>query len=307
MTTQDLRLESALAEMTSLLTHFTAAGDGPQATPVRGLTVYRASAPSQRLHGVHASPCVCVIAQGAKRVMLGEEVYLYDRARYLAAAMNLPVSGQIIEASPEKPYLALKLDVTPQEIAAIILEAKLPGPSDAPSGRAVVTSRVDADLAEAFVRLLRLVHAKEDVPALEPGFRREILYRMLKGDEGRNLRQIAMSAAHSTRIAKAIEWLRLNYTRPLRVEDLAAQASMSTSSFHEHFRAVTAMSPLQFQKQLRLQQARQLLVSEALDAATAGHRVGYESPSQFSREYSRLFGVPPATDRRRLAPQREVV
>ena len=306
MTTQDLRLESALAEMAGLLTRFTAPGDGPRTTAVHGLTVYRATAPTQRLHGVHSSPCVCVIAQGAKRVMLGEEVYLYDRARYLAAAMNLPVSGQIIEASAQKPYLALKLDVTPQEIAAIILESKLPEPGAA-SGRAVVTSRVDANLAEAFVRLLRLVDSPEDVPALEPVMRREILYRMLKGDEGRNLRQIAMSAAHSTRIARAIEWLRLNYTRPLRVEELAAQANMSTSSFHEHFRAVTAMSPLQFQKQLRLQEARQLLISEALDAATAGHRVGYESPSQFSREYSRLFGAPPATDRRRLAPQREVI
>jgi AraC-like DNA-binding protein len=307
MTTQDLRLETALADMTGLLTRFTEAGEGPQATPVRSLTVYRADAPSQRLHGVHSSPCVCVIAQGAKRAMLGEEVYLYDRARYLAAGMNLPVSGQIIEASPAKPYLALKLDVTPQEIAAIILEAKLPEPPDAAPGRAMVTSRVDANLAEAFVRLLRLADSPEDIPALEPVMRREILYRMLKGDEGRNLRQIAMSAAHSTRIAKSIEWLRQNYTRPLRVEELAAQASMSTSSFHEHFRAVTAMSPLQFQKQLRLQEARQLLISEALDAATAGHRVGYESPSQFSREYSRLFGAPPATDRRRLAPQREVI
>jgi transcriptional regulator GlxA family with amidase domain len=156
----------------------------------------------------------------------------------------------------------------------------------------MVTSRVDANLAEAFVRMLRLADSPEDIPALEPVMRREILYRMLKGDEGRNLRQIAMSAAHSNRIAKAIEWLRQNYTRPLR---------------NEHFRAVTAMSPLQFQKQLRLQEARQLLISEALDAATAGHRVGYESPSQFSREYSRLFGAPPATDRRRLAPQREVI
>jgi AraC-like DNA-binding protein len=307
MTTQDVRLEAALAEMAGLLTRFTEAAAGPRATPVRALTVYRADAPTQRLHGVHSSACVCVIAQGAKRAMLGEEVYLYDRARYLAAGMNLPVSGQIIEASAAKPYLALKLDVTPQEIAAIILEARLPEPPDAVPGRAMVTSRVDADLAEAFVRLLRLVDSPEDVPALEPVVRREILYRMLKGDEGRNLRQIAMSAAHSTRIAKAIEWLRLNYTRPLRIDELAAQASMSTSSFHEHFRAVTAMSPLQFQKQLRLQEARQLLISEALDAATAGHRVGYESPSQFSREYSRLFGAPPATDRRRLAPQREVI
>lgn len=306
MKTQDLRLESALAEMAGLITRFTAGREGAHDTSVRGLNLYRATAPTQRLHGVH-NPCVCVIAQGAKRVMLGDEVYLYDRARYLAAAMNLPVSGQVVEASPEKPYLAMKLDVTPQEIAALLLEANLPESSQTGPSRGLFVSRVDTDLIEAFVRMLRLLDSPEDIAALEPVVRREILYRMLKSEEGQRLRQIATAAAHSTRIARAIEWLRRNYTQPLRIDELATQANMSTSSFHEHFRAVTAMSPLQFQKQLRLQEARQLLISEALDAATAGHRVGYESPSQFSREYSRLFGAPPATDRRRLAPQREVI
>ena len=307
MTTQDLRLESALAEMAALLTRFTAASEGPHNGPIPGLTLFRATAPSGMHHGVQ-NPCVCVIAQGAKRVLLGEEVYRYDRARYLAASMNLPVSGQIVEASPEKPYLSMKLDVTPQEIAALILEAKLPEPAEAAPSRGMFVSRVDVSLIEAFVRLVRLLESPEDIPALAPVVRREILYRMLKGDEGHRLRQIATSSsAHATRIAKAIDWLRQNYTRALRVEDLAAQASMSTSSFHEHFRAVTAMSPLQFQKQLRLQHARQLLISEALDAATAGHRVGYESPSQFSREYSRLFGAPPAADRKRLASAGEMI
>jgi AraC-like DNA-binding protein len=306
MKTQDLRLENALAEMAGLITRFTAGAEGAHPTSVPGLALYRATAPTQRLHGVH-NPCVCVIAQGAKRVMLGDEVYLYDRARYLAAAMNLPVSGQVIEASPEKPYLAMKLDVTPQEIAALLLEANLPETGETSPARGLFVSRVDTDLIEAFVRLLRLLDSPEDIPALAPVVRREILYRMLKSEEGQRLRQIATAAAHSTRIAKAIEWLRRNYTQPLRIDDLATQANMSTSSFHEHFRSVTAMSPLQFQKQLRLQEARQLLISEAVDAATAGHRVGYESPSQFSREYSRLFGAPPATDRKRLAPQREVI
>jgi AraC-like DNA-binding protein len=306
MTTQDLRLESALAEMAALITRFTDGVEGARSTAVRGLGLYRASAPTQRLHGVH-NPCVCVIAQGAKRVMLGDEVYLYDRARYLAASVDLPVSGQVIEASPEKPYLALKLDVAPQEIAALLLEAPPPQSGDAAPTRGLFLSRIDADLLDAFVRLLRLLDTPGDIPALEPGLRREILYRMLKSEQGHRLRQIATSSAHSTRIAKTIDWLRNNFREPLRIEELAAQANMSTSSFHEHFRAVTAMSPLQFQKQLRLQEARQLLMSEALDAATAGHRVGYESPSQFSREYARLFGAPPAADRKRLAPQREVI
>ena len=306
MTTQDLRLETALGEMAARIARFTDGVEGLRPTAVRTLTLSRASAPTQIHHGVH-NPCVCVIAQGAKRVMLGDEVYIYDRARYLAASVDLPVSGQVIEATPQKPYLGLKLDVAPQEIAALLLEAPPPQSSDTASTRGLFVSTVDADLVESFVRLLRLLDAPEDIPALAAAARREILYRMLKGDEGYRLRQIAASSAHATRIAKAIEWLRLNYTRALRIEELAAQASMSTSSFHEHFRAVTAMSPLQFQKQLRLQHARQLLISEALDAATAGHRVGYESPSQFSREYSRLFGAPPAADRKRLASAGEVI
>ncbi len=306
MTTQDLRLESALAEMAALIARFTDGVEGLRSTAVRTLTLSRASAPTQMHHGVH-NPCVCVIAQGAKRVMLGEEVYLYDRARYLAASVDLPVSGQVIEATPGKPYLGIKLDVAPHEIAALLLESPPPQSGDTSPSRGLFVSTVDADLVEGFVRLLRLLDTPEDIPALEAGMRREILYRMLKGEQGHRLRQIANVAAHSKRIAKAIDWLRQNFTQPLRIDELATQASMSTSSFHEHFRAVTAMSPLQFQKQLRLQEARQLLLSEALDAATAGHRVGYESPSQFSREYSRLFGVPPATDRRRLAPQREVI
>ena len=306
MTTQDLRLEAALTEMAALITRFTAAAEGANQTAVQGLWLFRATAPSEMHHGVQ-NPCICVIAQGAKRVLLGEEVYRYDRARYLAASMNLPISGQVVEASAEKPYLSMKLDVAPQEIAALILEAKLPETAQTATARGLFMSRVDTSLIEAFVRLLRLLDAPEDIPALAAAARREILYRMLKGDEGHRLRQIATSSAHATRIAKAIEWLRQNYTRTLRIEELAGQANMSTSSFHEHFRAVTAMSPLQFQKQLRLHHARQILISEALDAATAGHRVGYESPSQFSREYSRLFGAPPAADRKRLASAGEVI
>jgi AraC-like DNA-binding protein len=298
MTTQDLRLEAALAEMAALITRFTAGGDGSHGTRVTGLTLHRASEPRPRVHGVQ-NPCVCVIAQGAKRVMLGDDVYLYDRAHYLAAAMDLPVSGQVVEATPEKPYLSLKLDVDPHEIAALLLEAPPPSGETAPT-RGLFVSLSSADLVEAFVRMLRLLEAPEDIPALEAGARREILYRVLKGEQGFRLRQIANASGHSRRIAKSIEWLRRNFTQALRIEELAAQANMSPSSFHEHFRAVTAMSPLQFQKQLRLQEARQLLMSEVADAATAGHRVGYESPSQFSREYSRLFGVPPATDMRRL-------
>ena len=298
MTTQDLRLEAGLDEMSGLITRFTA-GEGAHETALAGVTLHRASAPRPRVHGVQ-NPCICVIAQGAKRVMLGEEVYIYDRARYLVASVDLPASGQVIEASAEKPYLAIKIDVDPHEIAALLLEAAPPRSAEAIPARGLFVSKTSPELVDAFVRMLRLLEAPEDIPALAPAAQREILYRVLKGEEGFRLRQIANASSHAKRIAKTIEWLRRHFNEPLRVDDLASQASMSASAFHEHFRAMTAMSPLQFQKQLRLQEARQLLLSESLDAATAGHRVGYESPSQFSREYSRLFGAPPATDMRRL-------
>jgi len=305
MDAQQLRLEAALDEMTALITRFTAGAEGSHATAVHGLDLQRRSVPQPaRLHGV-SNPCIAVIAQGAKRVMLGDEVYHCDRAHYLVGTIGLPTTGQVIEASPEKPYLSFKLDVDAREIAALLLEAPPAMSEERPPARGLYLTRVSADLVDAFVRLLRLIDTPEDIAALEGGIRREILYRVLKSEQGHKLRQIATGSGQSRRIARTIEWLRRNFTQPLRVDELAAQASMSPSSFHEHFRAMTAMSPLQFQKQLRLQEARELLMSEDLDAATAGHRVGYESPSQFSREYSRLFGVPPATDMKRLrsAPQ----
>jgi AraC-like DNA-binding protein len=298
MTTQDLKLEAGLDEMARLITRF-ATGDGIHETALRGVTLHRASAPKPRQHGVN-NPCIAVIAQGAKRVMLGDEVFFYDRARYLVASVDLPASGQVIEASAEKPYLGIKIDVDPHEIAALLLEAAPPRSGESAPARGLFLCKTGPELVDALVRLLRLLEAPEDIPALAPVARREILYRVLKGEEGFRLRQIANASSHATRIARTIEWLRKHFTEPLRVDQLASQANMSASAFHEHFREVTAMSPLQFQKQLRLQEARQLLLSESLDAATAGHRVGYESPSQFSREYSRLFGAPPATDIRKL-------
>ena len=256
------------------------------------------------MHGVH-NPCIAVIAQGAKRIYLGEEVFHYDRARYLVGSVGLPVAGQVVEASADKPYLSFKLDVDPREVASLLLEAPISMSEETAPARGLYISRVGLELVDAFVRMLRLIDTPEDIAALEGGIRREILYRVLKSEQGHKVRQIATASSQSRRVARAVEWLSKNFRQPLRVEELAAQANMSASSFHEHFRAMTAMSPLQFQKQLRLQEARELLMSEDLDAATAGHRVGYESPSQFSREYSRLFGVPPATDMKRLrsAPQ----
>lgn len=298
MTAQELRIETGLREMGTLIARF-AAADGINATALPQLTLSRASMPSEPVHGVF-EPCVCVIAQGAKRVMLNEEVFLYDRASFIAATVDLPIMGQVIEASPERPYLGLKIAVEPRDVAELMTEAELPPIAEPAPGRGLFVSRTDPELLEALVRLLRLLDAPEDLPALAPLAFREILYRVLKSEQGGRLRQAAAANGRARRIARSVEWLKAHFTEPLRIEDLARQASMSASSFHEHFRAVTAMSPLQFQKQLRLQEARRLLLAEAADAASAGHRVGYGSSSQFSREYSRLFGAPPAADMRRM-------
>ena len=298
MTTQQLRTEAGLQQMAALIARFaTAEGVNPTALPQ--VSVSRATQPSDLVHGAF-EPCFCVIAQGAKRVMLGNEVYRYDRATFIVATVDLPISGQVIEATPAQPYLGVKVSIDPREVAALLVDAPMPPAADPAPGRGLFVSRVDCDLLEAVVRLLRLLETPEDLRALAPLAMREILYRLLKGEEGGRLRHAASANSRSRRIARAVDWLKSHYVEPLRVEELASQASMSASSFHEHFRAVTAMSPLQFQKQLRLQEARRLLLSEALDAASAGHRVGYESPSQFSREYSRLFGAPPAADMRRM-------
>ena len=292
-------MEAALDELAALITRFTAAGDGMHATSLRGLALARTSQPHPLQHGI-STACVGMIVQGVKRVMLGDDVYLYNRGAFCAGSLDLPVSAQIVEASPERPYLSLKFELDMRELTELMLDAPGEPAAEAPTQRALFVSRIEAQVVEAFVRLVRLLEAPEDIPALEAGARREVLYRILRSSQGGRLREFAGGAGRSPRVARAVQWLRQNFHRPLRVDELAALANMSTSSFHEHFRAMTAMSPLQFQKQLRLQQARQLLLSEALDAATAGHRVGYESPSQFSREYSRLFGVPPATDVKRL-------
>jgi AraC-like DNA-binding protein len=292
-----MQTEACLDEIAALTARY-AAGDGFHQTAIDRLMLVRAARPNELMQGAY-EPSLCLIAQGSKRVILGGEVFVYDRARYLVASVDLPVAGEVLEATPERPYLCVMLRLDAKDIAAMLLEAELPPPAAVPS-RGLYLARTTPAIAEAVLRLLRLLDTPEDIAGLAPLAKHEILYRLLKSEEGWRLRQMATAHTHSRRIARAIEWLKSHYAEPLRIDKMASEVSMSTSSFHEHFRAVTAMSPLQYQKQLRLQEARRLLLSEALDAATAGHRVGYESPSQFSREYSRLFGAPPAKDMQRL-------
>ncbi|WP_353115428.1 AraC family transcriptional regulator [Nitratidesulfovibrio sp.] len=264
-------------------------------TPIPALSLGRWEAPTEQTSYMH-EPSLCLVAQGAKRVLLGEELYTYDADHYLIASVDLPIVAQVIEASPEKPYLGLMLKLDPRMISQLLVDSKLPMPRVQQTSRGMAVSRVNESMLSAFQRMLALLDVPEDIPILAPLIQKEIVYRLLVGDQGPRLRQLGAIGTQSNTLALAIEWLKENYTRPLRVEDLAGYARMSTSAFHRHFRELTAMSPLQFQKRLRLHEARRMMFAEHLDAASAAFKVGYESNSQFNREYSRLFGAPPLRD-----------
>ncbi|MDQ2078674.1 AraC family transcriptional regulator [Xanthobacteraceae bacterium Astr-EGSB] len=273
------------------------------ATAVPNLFLIRSSRPTDPLHGLQ-QPAVCIVAQGRKQVMAGRAVLAYDAAHYLVAAVEVPIVGQILEASVAKPYLCLRLDLDPAAIAALMMEAPVRGDDGSVPGPSLAISRVTPPLLDAAVRLMRLLESPQDIAVLAPLAEREILYRLLMGEQAARLRQIAIAESRTQQVARAIAWIKENFRAPFSMEALAAHAHMSPSTLHMHFKAVTAMSPLQYQKQIRLQEARRLILSQSLDAAVAGHNVGYDSPSQFSREYKRLFGAPPARDiaRLRLSP-----
>jgi AraC-like DNA-binding protein len=291
-------VEEKRAELAALIERF-ASSEGVHATAVPRLQLARMHAPRGPMSGVHDAS-LCLIVQGRKQVMLGDEVYEYDASRYLVASVDLPVTGCVIEASEAVPYLCLVLRLAPAEIATLVTQADAAkAPLPAPS-RGLSLSRCEPELLDAAVRLMRLLDSPQDIALLAPLIEREILYRLLRSEQGGMLRHIGIADSQGQRVAKAIGWVRENYDQPLRIERIAQQVHMSASALHHHFKAVTAMSPLQYQKQLRLQEARRLMLSEVMDAATASHRVGYESPSQFSREYSRMFGAPPVRDVERL-------
>ena len=263
--------------------------------------------PGLGLHVQHAAstptltvyqPMLCVVLQGAKRVMIGDRTLRYDTASYFVGSIEVPASGCVIEGSPAEPYVALSLALDVDALAGLVAEEAGAGAGDdevAGFGVGAVTP----ELVAACARLVALLAAPRDVPTLAPMIRREILYRLLQGGQGGLMRQVARSGSRLARVRTAIGWLRDHFDETVRTETLAGLAGMSLASFHRHFRAATAMTPLQYQKALRLQEARRLLVAEP-DAARAAYAVGYESASQFSREYARLFGLPPARDAARL-------
>jgi AraC-like DNA-binding protein len=292
---KDEVMESELDELGKSIARWTEKGE-LRTTAVPGLSLFRRNEPTEPSSAIY-EPSICVVAQGAKRVILGDDdSYVYDSRHYLITSVHLPTVVQVIDASEEKPYLGLMLRLDMREISQMMVDSNLPAPRMQQSHRGMATGEVTLPLLNAFQRLVGLLADEKDIPILEPTIQREIVYRLLVGDQGARLRQIASTGSQSQQIARVIEWLKANFAQPLRVDDLSAKAGMSDSTFHHHFRSMTALSPLQYLKQLRLQEARRLMLTERLDAGTAAFQVGYESPSQFSREYSRLFGAPPLRD-----------
>ncbi|SDR19235.1 transcriptional regulator, AraC family [Pseudoxanthomonas sp. CF385] len=291
--------DARLRELAGLIERSTGQ-DGVHTTAIQALQFSRLSAPmALPMRGVQEA-ALCLIVQGAKRAILADEVYDYDASRFVVASVDLPVTGQVTRASAEAPYLCLILKLSPSTIAELVTEAESARAPLPPPSRGLFLQPSSVEMLDAAIRLVKLLDTPHDIPLLGPLIEREILYRVLCSPQGAMLRHIGIADSQGQRVAKAIHWLRQHYAQPLRIDHIAREVHMSASALHHHFKAVTAMSPLQYQKQLRLQEARRLMLSEVMDAASAGHRVGYESPSQFSREYSRMFGAPPVRDVERL-------
>lgn len=264
-------------------------------TVIPRLTLSRAHQATEMSAAIYY-PLFCVVASGRKRIFLGSEEFCYDPNTYLIASVDLPVTGQVIEG----PCLGVTLALDPGLLAEMLLNLPAAVPGERVSSKAMAVNPLEGDLLDPLLRLLRLLDHPRDIPVVAPLVEREILYRLLQGPRGAMLRQLALPSSQLSQISRAIRLIRQRYDQTLRVEELAQAAGMSAPSFHRHFRAVTAMSPLQFQKHIRLQEARRLLLSQQADAARVSFDVGYESASQFSREYRRLFGAPPGRDAKRV-------
>jgi AraC-like DNA-binding protein len=262
------------------------------AQPLQGLHLYRHSFPLEQVYSV-VEPSLCVVAQGSKEFLLGESRYRYDPFHYLLVTVDLPYVGQVLEASQERPFLSLRLDLAPTLVGEVMVEAGHTSPRDPAEVRAIAVSPVNGHLLDAMVRVARLLDAPDEARVLLPLITREIIYRLLRGEQGARLRHLAIQGGYSPSIARAIERLRQDFDQPLRIEHLARELGMSVSVFHHHFKAVTALSPLQFQKRLRLLEARRLMLGEDLDAASAAYRVGYRDASHFNREYKSHIARPP--------------
>lgn len=285
-----------LDELRQLITRH--AKSPPAALAASGIKAVSAESPTEITHHV-LEPMLAVVAQGAKRAVLGDRIYEYAAGQYLVVSVDLPIAGHVFQASRERPYLAAGFILKPTTIATLLLEmAASDRPSTEPAGLGV--SNAPRELLESVVRTLRMLDRPRDAAVLGPMLEREILWWLLNGEQGAMVRQIGLADSRLSQVSRAIRWIRVHHAEPIRIEALAEMAAMSASSLHRHFRAVTTMSPLQYQKLIRLQEARSRLLAASQDIAAVGLSVGYDSPSQFSREYSRLFGAPPGRDVARL-------
>lgn len=287
-------------DLAALLTQQTdGRGNGVHKTAIPQLEFIRESQVSKGMCGV-TEPTLAIMVQGKKEVLLGEETYQYSTVQYLVVSVDLPLRAFIVEATPDKPYLGFKLKLDPIQLCDIIDQIRLGTDKKQDSVRGLFVSDADMPMIDCAIRLTRLLDTPKDIPFLAPLLIREMYYRLLLGQQSQAVRQIITSGSNMQRVATMILRINNDFTKSFRVEELAQQANMSTASFHRHFKKVTSMSPLQYQKQLRLLEARRLMLAENADAANAAYQVGYESPSQFSREYSRMFGAPPIKDIERL-------
>jgi AraC-like DNA-binding protein len=292
---QDQRAVEMRSELARRIDALTAGIEGQLVTAVQGLSLYRRSEPSP-CNSATYEPNLVIFVQGQKRINLGKSVYICDEKNFLLTTVDLPVVSQVVAATREKPLLGLTLKLEMAEVRRLLNQEEFAAHLEPCGVCGMAVGETRAELLSASLRLMDLLDAPQDIPFLSNLIQREIVYRLLRSPEGRHLRAIATLGEQSHRTAKAVSWLRMNYAKPLRVEELASMAQMGVSTLHHHFRSMTAMSPLQYQKQLRLHTARERMLSDGLDAASAAFEVGYESASQFSREYSRFFGQPPMRD-----------
>jgi AraC-like DNA-binding protein len=268
---------------------------GDYETPITNLTFFRRDLVAPPAVCM-VEPCIVLVAQGVKHLWVGGEPYRYDTGHFLVTSLDLPANSEVVEAGPRTPCVGLTFKLDLRVLAELIAHGSLPPAHGKSVGTGVGIGTVTPDLLSPLSRLVELLDDLEAIPVLAPLIQREIHYRLLRSDQAAWLRKIVSVDSHGHRIAKAVDWLKLNYAASLRVDDLAARVQMSAPTFHQHFRHLTGMSPLQYQKWLRLNEARRLMLNEQLDVSSAAFKVGYESPSQFSREYSRLFGAPPKRD-----------
>jgi len=283
-------LRTELARIIADRTH----SEGDRATEIPGLRLYRRSEPSPCVSAAY-QPSLVVFAQGQKRINVGKTTHICDGSNFLLTSVDLPVVSQVVRATKDQPILGLILNLEMPMVREILSQHEFRLDQDS-NASAMAVGISSTDLLDACIRLLTLLDQPQDIPFLAPLIQREIIFRLLRSPQGKHLRAIATLGEQTHRTAKAVEWLRTNYAKPLRVEDLATRARMGVSTLHHQFRSLTAMSPLQYQKQLRLHVARERMLNGGIDAASAAFEVGYESASQFNREYSRFFGQPPMRD-----------